>query len=211
MMLVGIRLKVVTCFYLLTILICLSSCSDKEELPTLILDDRYMRSVDFDAIGVSIPIHQQSYYLRSDGIVDNIEIHQKKILEEIGITDRNFSYSNPARNGRAMPLRFAGGKLCVFVWAKRHSDTKISNARLEHEKYHALIRLNPKGVDVLSSAMEQHGFGVDLKALDEETAATVIEILSIHLLGIELDDIKGSEYVTKAVRILKESRNKESP
>ena len=204
-------MKVVTFFYLLTILICLSSCSDREELPTLIVDDRYMRSVDFDAIGVSIPIHQQSYYLRSDGIVDNIEIHQKKILDEVGVADRNFSYSNPARNGRAMSLQFAGGKLCVFVWAKRHSDTKISKARLEHEKYHALIRLNPKGVDVLSNAIEQHGFGVDLKALDEETAATVIEILSIHLLGIELDDIKGSEYVTKAIRILKESRNKESP
>jgi len=44
----------------------------------------------------------------------------------------------------------------------------------------------------------------------------IIEYLPItrienQVSGIELDDIKGSKYVTEAVGILRESRSKESP
>jgi hypothetical protein len=66
--------------------------------------------------------------------------------------------------------------------------------------------LKPKGVDAISSRLSELGFKVNLADLDEELAATVIEVLTLHREGIPLEEVDGSKMVVKAVDLLNASK-----
>jgi hypothetical protein len=179
-------------------------------LPVLHLDERYVQSIEFEVIGASIPIEQPGWYLRSDGVVPDVEAHQERLLTEVKVRPDKITYSNSAKYGREMTLKFDGGVRCAFIWVKEDTDPRINKIRLEHEKYHALARLNPEAVKSLSAAIRERGFDLDLEALEEELAASVVEILAFHIQGVELETIDGSEYVIQARDLLKHSRKRAS-
>lgn len=174
------------------------------------VDERYLRQLEFKFIGVTIPIVKDSVFVRIDPPVSNIEIHTEKLLTELGVDPKSIVYTNPALKGRAMHLRFSDGKECSFIWTLKENDPKLTSVVIEHEKYHALCRVAQESVDKLSRAIREKGFELDLTDYEEELSATLVEILSLHLQGLPLEDISGSEYVIRAVEILKKNRSNQS-
>ncbi len=172
------------------------------------LDVRYTQEINFTVIGANFSIKQKRAFLRVDDPVLNIERHQETLLSELGVLTRNFIYANPASNvtGRHVYLTFADGKSCSFIWAMKHADDRITRARIEHEKYHALHRLLPMNIPALSARIKRKGFNIDLNDYDEELSATVVEILSLHLLGVSLEHISGSDLKEQARNILATNR-----
>lgn len=108
-----------------------------------------------------------------------------------------------------MHLKFGDGKECVFVWGAYANDPKITKARIEHEKYHAVSRLKPESIQLLSNRLAHFGFDLDLAHHDEELAATIVEVFSIHRDGVPLEHLGGSDLVVEAVGLLKASRRVE--
>src|SRR5258705_5516458 len=68
------------------------------------------------------------------------------------------------------------------------------------------MALNPSGLKQLEEGIEQRGFSLNLRALDEEMAAQVIEVLTIHLFGVPLDNIGGSRSPKNVIDILKAAK-----
>ncbi len=169
---------------------------------SLSIDHRYGRSIRFEPIGINIPITKDNAFLRVDDGVEDMDQHQADLFEELEIEPVKIVFTNPAAHGRQTFLKFADGKSCSFIWVQNSSDDRITRIRIEHEKFHALMRLMPEGVDILSARLKDRGFDIDLSDYDEELAATIVEILSLHLMGVPFEEISGSEFPTKAREIL---------
>jgi hypothetical protein len=169
---------------------------------SLRIDHRYKQEIDFDIIGMQIPIKQDSTFIRIDGSVSDLDKHQEVLLEELDIVPQNIIYTNAATTARHMHLTFADGKTCSFIWVLKHSDDRITRIRIEHEKYHALYHISPKDISLLSEKIKGTGFNIDLRDYDEETSATIVKILSAHLLGVPFDQISGSGLIEQAKEIL---------
>jgi len=168
------------------------------------IDDRYAQVIEFVALDLRIHLGRNAY-VRVDAPVTNTVGHLEAVLGELGVTGKRV-YSNPADVGMQVHLRFRDGKECSFIWVRCNSDSRLVKASVEHEKYHALCRLKPKGVDAISSRLSELGFKVNLADLDEELAATVIEVLTLHREGIPLEEVDGSKMVVKAVDLLNASK-----
>jgi len=181
---------------------CKKDTNTTYDAKSLRIDRRYKQEIDFDIIGMQIPIKQDSTFIRIDGSVSDIDKHQKVLLKELDIVPKNIIYTNPAKNGRQLYLTFADGKTCSFIWVLKHSDDRITRIRIEHEKYHALCRISPKDISLLSEKIKGAGFNIDLRDYDEELSATLVETLSAHLLGVPFDQISGSELTEQAKDIL---------
>jgi hypothetical protein len=191
-------------------LLALAACAygqNKHPGVTLSLDERYKSSIEFESIGVSIPLPKNCYF-RTDGLMADLAAHQQDLFYELKIPKSKVTYTDSAKNGRSVCFEFAGRKRCDFVWAKDDADPLIAKARLEHEKYHALVCLDPAAVVQLEEGIRSRGFSLSLRSLDEEQAATVVEILSLHLSGVRLEALSGSELVMKALDILKTAKTK---
>lgn len=188
---------------LMTVLLgCKKDTNTAYNAKSLRIDGRYKQEIDFDIIGIQIPIKQENTFIRIDGSVSDIEKHQEVLLRELGIVPKNIIYTNPAENGRQLYLTFADGKRCSFIWVVKHSDDQVTQVRIEHEKYHALCRISPKDISLLSGKIKENGFNIDLRDYDEELSATVVEVLSLHLLGVPFAQISGSELIEQAKNIL---------
>lgn len=189
---------------LMTVLLgCKEDTNTAYHAESLRIDRRYKQEIDFDIIGVQIPIKQDGTFIRIDGSFSDIDKHQEVLLKELGIARINIAYTNPAQNGRHMHLTFADGRTCSFIWVLKHLDDRITRIRIEHEKYHALCRISPKHISLLSEKIKENGFNIDLRDYDEELSATIVETLSAHLLsGVPLDQISGSELPEQAKDIL---------
>jgi hypothetical protein len=182
-----------------------SSYGQKYPQVTLLLDERYKSSIEFEPIGVSIPL-PKNHYLKVDGLMADLDAHAQDLFYELKMPKVKSIYTDSAKNGRETCFEFAGRKQCAFIWARNDADPLIARARLEHEKYHALLCLNPAALGQLEEGIRNHGFSLNLKSLNEEQAATVIEMLSIHLSGVPLAALSGSELVVKALDILKRAQ-----
>jgi hypothetical protein len=169
------------------------------------IDERYKQSVDFDMIGVSIPITKPNWYLCSGGIVPNADEYKKTIMTELGLPDRNIKNPIPS-DGFCLTFDFPEGERCVYICVAKDDNEIISKIQLEYQKYHALARLNPEGIKTLCEAIKKKGFDIDLGSMQEEQAAIVVDILSLHLLGADLDSISGNPYINKAVEIIKQGK-----
>ncbi len=66
---------------------------------SLRLDRRYKQEIDFDIIGIQIPIKQDGTFIRIDGSVSDADKHQEVLLKELDIAPKNITYTNPAKNG----------------------------------------------------------------------------------------------------------------
>jgi hypothetical protein len=196
--------------FLAAIVAALAAAIDWEEkaLPVLRLDGRYCTSIEFHTLGVTVPIGVARKYLRSDGLVNDLGLHQDELLRELSVRPNRIGYTNPASCGRTMVLGFAGNLQCAFVWAKCDRDSRIAAARLEHEKLHALIGLNRRALPILERAIEEKWGTMGLSERDEELAATIIEVLSMRLQGVELETIGGSQLVVEARELLKAARSR---
>ena len=84
--------------------------------------------------------------------------------------------------------------------------TALPKWRIEHEKYHALYRLSPQHISSLSERIKQHGFDIDLHDYDEELSASIVEVLSFHLMGVPFDQFRGSKLIERAKKLLLDSR-----
>ena len=176
-----------------------------QTLPTLVLDDRYRRDIRFDDIAVTVELPPNTYY-RDDGPVADVVAHQRQLFEELSIHAPVIRYTNAATYGRCFAFTFAGGTRSAFAWVLRRDDPNITAISREHEKFHALANLAPELIPRLDAACRAKGFTLDLAALDEELAASVVEVLSLHLKGVALERIGGSENVVRAVALLTSSR-----
>jgi hypothetical protein len=170
------------------------------------IDEKYKQSVDFDMIGASIPINKPNWYLYSGGIVDDADEYKKNLMAELGMPDRNVTKSPFPSDGFCLTFDFASGERCVYICVAKDENAIIPKIQLEYQKYHALARLNPEGIKTLSEAIKKKGFDIDLNSMEEEQAAIVIDILSLHLLGADLDSIKGNAYINRAVEIIKQGK-----
>jgi hypothetical protein len=182
------------------------ACASSPRRPTFHPDDRYQRTIPFEALGTTIPITREGSYVRFDGLVPDLDAHQATVLREFGIPSSAVRYTNPATAARTTTIEFAGGQRCAVVWVKQHENRLVSEGRTAHEKFHVLARLAPERLDQLEQAMARKGLPVRLGTFDEESAASVVEVATIHLLGAPLEDIHGSELIEKARRVLLEAR-----
>ncbi|MBV9462802.1 MAG: hypothetical protein JO317_01110 [Verrucomicrobiae bacterium] len=194
----------ITCWLLL---LALPAFADKVPGARVRIDSRYKVVIDFNPIGATVRLPPNEYF-RSDGFVEDLDAQEASILSEIGVKDFTPSDANAAENGRSMCLEFDDGKKCSYAWCKKDTNLVFATARLEHEKYHSVIALNPAGVKDIEAAMQRRGFNVKLQGMDEELAATVVELLTVHLSGVKLDELTGSELVVQAVDILRKSRQR---
>ncbi len=167
---------------LMTVLLgCKEDTNNSYHAKSLQIDSRYKQEIDFEIIGVKVSIKQDNIFIRIDGATSNVDEHQEVLLKELDIVPVNIVYTNPAAHGRQVYLTFADGKKCSFIWVLKHSDDRITRTRIEHEKYHALCRISPKDISLLSEKIKENGFNIDLCDYDEELAATIIQILRLHL------------------------------
>lgn len=171
------------------------------------IDARYAQEIHFTALGVRVPLPRNAY-VRVDGPVADTVDHVRLLLRELGVTGTNTTYSNPATQGGQMHLRFRDGRECSFIWAVRNADSRVTRASLEHEKYHAVCRLAPEAIRSLSVRISQLGFRLNLSDQDEEAAAAVIEVLTLHLEGAPLEEIHGLDLLEKAVQLIRDSAEK---
>jgi hypothetical protein len=171
------------------------------------IDARYAQEIHFTALGLRVPLRRNAY-VRVDGPVADTVDHVRLLLRELGVTDTNTAYSNPATQGGQMHLRFRDGKECSFIWAVRDADSRVTRASLEHEKYHAVCRLAPETIRSFSARISQLGFRLNLSDHDEELAAAVIKVLTLHLEGAPLEEIHGGDLLEKAVQLIRDSEGK---
>lgn len=183
---------------------CNRSAKDDFHADALRIDDRYARVIEFRALDLRVPLGQDAY-IRVDAPVANTMEHLDAVLGELGVTGK-MAFSNMAQGGMQVHLRFRDGKQCSFIWVRCNADSRLVEASVEHEKYHALCRLKPKAIDAISARISELGFEVNLADYDEEYAATVIEMLALHREGIPLEGLHGSELVVKAVDSLRASK-----
>jgi hypothetical protein len=160
--------------------------------------------VHFEALDVTIPLTKDGHFLRSDGAVADVVAHTQDVLAEFGLEGSQLKLSNPGRYGRQMCLTFDNGDACSFFWVKDDADAQIVKARLNHEKYHALCGLQPDSINVLDQKAEALGYRVDLASLEEELAATTVEVLTLYAFGNEM--VFGTGPVMKAVELLMHAR-----
>lgn len=181
--------------------------SRTDRLPVLHLDKRYVRSIRFDQIGITIPIVRKSRYLRSDGFVDRVQGHEKVLVRELGIPDQKFDFNwQPGNYGGYIMQDFCGGEQVAFIWSQKDSDEMYERSGLEHEKYHALVGLNPEGISTLSAAIRKKGFDIELSNMDEELGCEVVESLSLCLQGFGLEYLCGSGLSGEADDVLRQSQ-----
>ena len=172
---------------------------------SLEIDERYQQEIVFGAFDIATRL-PENHYVRIDRSVADVSIHQDELLKELGVTGAKIFYTNPATAGRCMHLKFGDGKECAFVWGAQANDPRITKARIEHEKYHAVSRLKPESIQQLSNHLAHLGFNLDLAQHDEELAATIVEVFSIHRDGVPLERLSGSDLGAEAVGLLKASR-----
>jgi hypothetical protein len=174
-------------------------------------DPRYARVISFAPIGVDIPITRDGHYVRLDGVVDDMSVHQAKVQREYDIDPANVRFTNAATNGRTLRVDFKGGEHVDVIWVWSGQPPPLVAASLEHERFHALFHLAPEGVPILERALAAKGLPVALTAFDDELAATIVEIASIHLGGAPLETLSGPDEVDKAIKVLKEARARVTP
>ncbi|MGA2866355.1 MAG: hypothetical protein ABSF95_17920 [Verrucomicrobiota bacterium] len=180
--------------------------ADKQfQADALRVDGRYAQAIHFSALGVRVPLPRNAY-VRVDAPLANTAEHGRLLLRELGVTATNIAYGDPAHWGETLHLNFRDGRECCFIWVIRDADARVTRMRLEHEKYHAVCRVAPEAIRSLSARISELGFRLNLSDHDEELAAILVQILSLHLEGIPLEDIQGSDLTQKAARILRESR-----
>lgn len=173
------------------------------------LDDRYRRVIEFKEIGVKIPIERSDVYVRIDEPCEDLDGHLHELLEELGVRNAKIHNQDPTSSGRTMHLSFGDGKECSFVFIRHHEEEGYDRMVYEHEKYHALCRTVAEKLTLLEDAILQKGFNLELSAYDEELGATIVQILALHLTGVALEDISGSEYPVRARDILLAARIKD--
>ena len=200
----SMRVKVLSAVLLL--LVCLGACRRVVRLRRFAPDLRYQRVVPFDALSVSVALAQPGAYVRFDGFVPDLDTHQAAVLREYGLTGARSFFTNPATGARTMRIAFRDGERCDVVFGRRLDNEAVSKGALEHEKYHVVAHLAPDRLVDLERALAGKGFPVALRSFDEESAASIVEVASVHLFGIPLPDISGSELVTRATRALSEAR-----
>jgi hypothetical protein len=166
------------------------------------------RTVTFEALAITVPITQPGSYVRLDGFRDDLDRHQAELTREFGLTGLPSRLTNAASNGRTMRVVFAGGERCDVAWARPDPHPLVNDSRLEHEKYHVVAHLAPERIGAVERALAARGLPVSLGAVDEESAASIVEIASIHLRGIPLDQIHGSAHVEMAVAALEDARRR---
>jgi hypothetical protein len=183
------------------------ACSRGYRLPRFHPDKRYERVLQFDSL-TSIPITHKGFYVRFDGVISDLDldVHQAELLREFGIPASSVRYTNSAQFGRGLRVEFAGGERCDIVWVKADHNPLVTKGRLAHEKYHVLAHLAPDRVVDLDHALAAKGLPVVLGSFDEETAASLIEVATIHLLGAPMEDIHGTYYIQKATKVLSDAR-----
>lgn len=178
------------------------SLNDNFVAGNLNVDERYQRSITFTGLGLSIPIRRENVFVRIDDPVDDVAEHQIRLHKELGYSPRSIKLSNPAQYGREMFLAFGDGKRCAFIWVKKDPNEIVTQGSIEHEKYHALCAIAREDIPLVSNRLQHLGFHVDLRDYDEELAASIIEIVSIHLRGVPLRMLSGTELVVRARDIL---------
>lgn len=186
-----------------TIVAVLGGCRDAPPRADFANDSRYARQVVFQVFDVTIPL-AEGHYVRSDGAVDDVVKHTDELLEEIGRGGANVTLTNPARYGRQMCLTFENGDVCSFLWVQRDPDAQAVQGRLNHERYHALHALQPESIALLDRKAEELGYRLDLRSLDEELAATTVEVLTLYALGNPI--VIGTGHVMESVEVLEAAR-----
>lgn len=190
------------------LLIILSGCKPENPQTTayhadkLEIDERYGQTLEFTSLDIQIPLDDPHQFVRIDPPVRDMNAHQQAILKSLSIPLERcrFHYSSDPNTtvGRTMHLKFKDGKECAFIWVSKNENDILLDACLNHEKYHALCRLTPARIDDLSNHMHTLGFSVNLRDYDEEAAATLIQVLTIHLSGVDLEAISGSAHIVTA-------------
>jgi hypothetical protein len=200
----GMGVKVLSVALLL--LTCVPACRRVVRLPRFAPDPRLQRVVPFDALSVSVALARPGAYVRFDGFVPDLDTHQAAVLREYALTGAGSFFTNAATGARTMRIGFRDGERCDVVFARRGDNEAVSKAALEHEKYHVVAHLAPDRLVDLERALDAKGFPVALRTFDEESAASIVEVAPLHLFGIPLQNISGSELVTRATAALSGAR-----
>lgn len=162
-------------------------------------DARYRRSIEFELLQLRVPLAAGRYF-RDCGIVESLEANQVKLFREVGLDPARVKvrYTNAASSGRTFELRFRNGPRVAFVAARRQDDARTSKAALEHERYHALSKLDEPALSRVHERVRDLGHDVPWTELDEELRATVVEVVALKQQGIRLSAISGSELIVRA-------------
>jgi hypothetical protein len=166
-------------------------------------DGRYRDEITFELLDVTVALKGSNNVVRCDGPVDDMDEHQAKLLEELGLAGHQVSMPNAARFGRTISLPLEGGGRCAFIWVLDDPDALTVVSRLNHEKFHALYALQPTSIDALNAKAGAMGYIIDLGAHDEELAATMVEVLTAYAGGNDV--VVGTGRVMEAVALLQRS------
>ena len=178
--------------------------STRSTRPTFQRDVRYQRTVAFEFLDLAVPIAEPGRYVRFDGVVPDLDAHQARLKREFAISE--FRFTNAAMNGRTTMVAFAAGQRAAVVAVKANDNPRLVAGSLAHEKYHVVVAFAPEGVARVERALAAKGFPVRLRDFDEESAASIVQVAAIHLDGMPLEELDGSELIEKAVGILKQAR-----
>ncbi len=160
--------------------------------------------ISFREIGLTVDISGMGCLLYN-GPVEDIDREERSIVRRMGIEAEKVIYNNGAENGRQVAFRLQSGKKLSCIMVKSCSDLRVEKALEAHEKFHALYHIHPEAVKILESRLNRIGYDLELSALDEETAATVIEIVSLHRMGIPFDAMRGNAEFVTTLKIVKRS------
>ena len=182
---------------------------ERAATPVVVVEEQgggaLQRSIVFEEFGLTIPLDDPRDHFRNDGFVEDLDRHQKALLAEFGVEDREIEYTNPALNARTLSWTDEEGAWSIS-FARRAEDERLSKARLVHEEVHALTHLAPERLADLYALIEERGFAVDWDAHDEELRALIVEVVAIHGFGVALEQLSGSEGLVQAVEVLKAAR-----
>lgn len=141
---------------------------------------------------------------RLDGVVDDWDVHVRKIVQEFGLPASKVPES-PLKRGQTLSWTDTNGVTWVISFVIAEADERITRANLAHEKYHALCVISPASVDVLHAAIEARGFHVEWSLYNEELRALIIEAVSLNAQGVPIASMSGNEATTNALSILRAS------
>ncbi len=166
--------------------------------------DGCLRKIDFEELGVSIFLGNSANF-KDYGVAENLNEKEALIKKELGLDQAAIKFNNTASTGRHIMVKSADGEKTSCVWIKKMSDKRLEASTLNHEKFHALKSLFPEGVIFLSRELRKEGYNLSLEFYDEELAASIVEIISLHKQGVTLDNLRLSPDDYLALAIVKNS------
>jgi hypothetical protein len=166
--------------------------------------------IPFEDLRLTIDLPDRRHRFRLDGVVANMDEHQKSVVEEFGITSLPLSIEgNLSPDGRTLSWVDNQGTHWAISFILGKPDPRITSSILTHEKYHALCRLAPARLTELHDAVDALGFDIVWEKYDEEMRAFLVQIASLFGQGIPLEAIEVTGQLFQAMDVLKSSRRSE--